>query len=447
MLGFNECYCDDKIKVKSEDGTEITVKVERGNCVIPEGISTIQSFLFYKNFTLTSVQLPSSLTRLCFNAFEYTNISSVLIPNGVTEIGNSCFGNCKQLTSVQLPSTLLKMGDKAFYYTKLYQVTVPKGVSSFLCRVPMFIKDILTKQGVECPHSYEDAEDVRRKEAAIEKLKFEIDIDTMLLIGKYFRTAKDYISVMKVCKKYQKLTEKYISNPISDPMPTSTILPNVDYLFNNIKIQNYYTIRDVFFKREGMSSYVYWFVVSDKMWNERNDTDVFKRGHTNQANMNNSAWNIPTNIRFNQPVLNNPFGPRIINGNPFGQPTRNNNNPFGQPIINGNTFGQPTRNNNNPFGQNHIPQPNIFGGFVQHAPPIISAINADPTEEEINQLGDDLYDYIESLGQYDEEEIGKITEVLLESINYTQLRAKLNNNRQELNRNIEEISNTLNNQN
>ena len=60
----------------------------------------------------------------------------------------------------------------------------------------------------------------------------------------------------------------------------------------------------------------------------------------------------------------------------------------------------------------------------------------------INQLGDDIYDYIEGLGKYDEEETGKITGVLLESFEYAKLKEKFNN-KAELQRDVEEISETL----
>ena len=63
----------------------------------------------------------------------------------------------------------------------------------------------------------------------------------------------------------------------------------------------------------------------------------------------------------------------------------------------------------------------------------------------INQLGDDIYDYIEGLGKYDEEETGRITGVLLESFEYAKLKEKLNN-KSELKKVVEEISETLKNQ-
>ena len=41
------------------------------------------------------------------------------------------------------------------------------------------------------------------------KMKWEITIDVILIIGKYFETNKDYINVLKVCKKYHDLVRMY----------------------------------------------------------------------------------------------------------------------------------------------------------------------------------------------------------------------------------------------
>ena len=48
------------------------------------------------------------------------------------------------------------------------------------------------------------------------KKKWEITIDIMMIIGKYFETNIDYIHVMKLCKRYEQLTQMYHFNPISD---------------------------------------------------------------------------------------------------------------------------------------------------------------------------------------------------------------------------------------
>ena len=74
-----------------------------------------------------------------------------------------------------------------------------------------------------------------------------------------------------------------------------------------------------------------------------------------------------------------------------------------------------------PVQPNEHVDPNLYVPKRQQKP------EHQPTEEELNQLGDDIYDYIDSLGKYDEEETGKITGVLLESYEYKVLKDKLNN--------------------
>ena len=46
--------------------------------------------------------------------------------------------------------------------------------------------------------------------------KWKITIDIMMIVGKYFKTNKDFINVMKLTKKYHDLTQMYHFNPISD---------------------------------------------------------------------------------------------------------------------------------------------------------------------------------------------------------------------------------------
>ena len=78
------------------------------------------------------------------------------------------------------------------------------------------------------------------------KSKWEITIDAMMIIGKYFETNDDYINVMKVCKKYHDLVRMYHFNPISECE-----------LFENMETQHLYGPEDK--KTPGMHQYVYWY--------------------------------------------------------------------------------------------------------------------------------------------------------------------------------------------
>ena len=56
----------------------------------------------------------------------------------------------------------------------------------------------------------------RRIKDVLNKDKWEITIDGMMIIGKYFETNNDFINSMKVCKKYKQLVSLYHFNPIND---------------------------------------------------------------------------------------------------------------------------------------------------------------------------------------------------------------------------------------
>ena len=79
-------------------------------------------------------------------------------------------------------------------------------------------------------------------------MKWKITIDSMLIIGKYFKENEDYINVMKVCKKYLDLVKMYHFNPI-----------NECELFENMESQYLYSEGDK--KKEEMYQYVYWYEV------------------------------------------------------------------------------------------------------------------------------------------------------------------------------------------
>ena len=137
-------------------------------CVIPEGVRNINDGLFDGVTDITGIQLPSTLKRIGQEAFSFTSIQSVTTPEGVTSIEWCCFRGCVSLTSVTLPPTLKLINEKAFYRTSIREVIVMGGIKKYWCKVPLFIKNILNKKGIECPNCYLDQEDIKRKEVTIE---------------------------------------------------------------------------------------------------------------------------------------------------------------------------------------------------------------------------------------------------------------------------------------
>jgi len=156
----------------SDDNTEIT------KLIIPNDVTSINSYAFYGCSGLTSVTIPNSVTSIgnyafsrcsglksitwnaknypafssyssnpfysirtqitefiicddmtsipSYMCYEMSNLKSVTIPNSVTSIGYSAFYGCSGLTSVTIPNSVTSIGSHAFSAcSSLKKVIVP----------------------------------------------------------------------------------------------------------------------------------------------------------------------------------------------------------------------------------------------------------------------------------------------------------------------------------
>ncbi|MCQ2394046.1 MAG: leucine-rich repeat domain-containing protein [Kiritimatiellae bacterium] len=144
----NPTYCSLNGLLCSKDDKSVIVGVN-GDVTIPSGVESIGAWDSpFKSFSgLTSVTIPSSVTRIGSSAFEgctglmsfvvdadnptYCSLNGLLcskngkevilgvngdvtIPAGVTRIGSSAFRGCSGLTSVVIPSSVTFIGSSAF---------------------------------------------------------------------------------------------------------------------------------------------------------------------------------------------------------------------------------------------------------------------------------------------------------------------------------------------
>ena len=109
-----------------------------------------------------------------------------------------------------------------------------------------------------------------------EEVKWEITIDAMMIIGKYFKTTNDFVGVMKVCKRYHDLVQMYHFNPISDCE-----------LFENMETQHLYNEKDKL--REGIKRHVYLYPVDYEKFKNRKDSDEYKRVELKKKKVNNES--------------------------------------------------------------------------------------------------------------------------------------------------------------
>ena len=114
--------------------------------------------------SLTSVNIPSSVTEIGVNAFKYcSSLTSVNIPSSVTEIGGSAFYSCRYLKSVNIPSSVTKIGEEAFSRcTSLASISIPSSVTEIgeyafsTCRslprvnIPSSVTDIGSRAFFSC---------------------------------------------------------------------------------------------------------------------------------------------------------------------------------------------------------------------------------------------------------------------------------------------------------
>ncbi|MCR5599640.1 MAG: leucine-rich repeat protein [Ruminococcus sp.] len=86
----------------------------KGEVKLTSDIKYIASGAFQRNMDITSVVVPSSVTKLCDNVFFYcTNLTSVEL-NGATLIGSMAFCGCEKLTDLKLSGKLTDIDERAF---------------------------------------------------------------------------------------------------------------------------------------------------------------------------------------------------------------------------------------------------------------------------------------------------------------------------------------------
>lgn len=80
---------------------------------------------------LTNIRMPNTLKTIGSHAFESCGFTQIEIPNGVTDIESDVFYYCTGLTSVAIPNSVKSIGEGAFNYCSgLTNVTIGSGVTN-----------------------------------------------------------------------------------------------------------------------------------------------------------------------------------------------------------------------------------------------------------------------------------------------------------------------------
>lgn len=111
-----------------------------GNFVVPSEVQyngktlkvvRIGNYAFAES-SLTSVTIPNGITRIGEYAFyKCTKVTFISIPSTVTSLGDCSFSGCNQLESVSLPNSVKTIGTGLFSgCISLRQITIPNGITS-----------------------------------------------------------------------------------------------------------------------------------------------------------------------------------------------------------------------------------------------------------------------------------------------------------------------------
>lgn len=122
----------DLLKIPQVFGADIvsnTYQDGKGVIVFDNNIKYIGMMAFREQSNLTSISIPEGVTVIQkWSFYRCTNLSSIIIPNSVVKIGDNAFANCTSLASIYCKSpNPPSLGDKVFSYVasgcKLYVPT------------------------------------------------------------------------------------------------------------------------------------------------------------------------------------------------------------------------------------------------------------------------------------------------------------------------------------
>ena len=144
----------------SKDGTGLYcypagLKVER--YVVPQGVTWVGGDAFSYNEHIVSVELPSTVDRLCVGAFSYCKrLEEVSLPEDLIRLEAFMFRDCSSLKSIEIPTKVAKLGEQVFYgCTSLRIIDLPesvKNIGSFTfygCKLDaLVIRGLLDSQSV-----------------------------------------------------------------------------------------------------------------------------------------------------------------------------------------------------------------------------------------------------------------------------------------------------------
>lgn len=99
---------------------------------IPTSMTSLDGLsLFQFCSKLTSIEIPSNISKIDNGAFLGSSITNIKIPNSVKYIGDQAFAECDKMTGIDIPGSVTQIGEMAFRSCdSLSSISIANGTNS-----------------------------------------------------------------------------------------------------------------------------------------------------------------------------------------------------------------------------------------------------------------------------------------------------------------------------
>lgn len=120
--------------------------------ILPNGVTTIETFAFWASRRLTSVTMSNNVTSIGTFAFSScVALANVVMSNKLVRIEPGSFSGCSALTNITIPNSVISIGESAFFgCISLIDITIPNSVTKI---DDSAFKDCLALTSVTIPDS------------------------------------------------------------------------------------------------------------------------------------------------------------------------------------------------------------------------------------------------------------------------------------------------------
>ena len=191
------------------DGIELT------ELIIPNGITTVNAYAFYKYSKITKIELPMSINSIEDSAFAGCSaLTKIELPIKITMIGNGAFGGCTGLTEIIIPNSVVSIGSNAFYNcSNLSKVLLPNGIttiSSGMFKKCSNLKSVSIPEGVKTI-----GQDAFENCTSLESIEIPKSVTSIGLSATYGCSALRKIYYKGDSNKWAEITIQTLNSPIT----------------------------------------------------------------------------------------------------------------------------------------------------------------------------------------------------------------------------------------